>query len=129
VKPKYYTLTATAEEDLRTAKSWSLRRWGKALTKKYFSDIHEGAQYIAKNHGTFRSREDLTGDLDLSVYAVREHYLVYVPVSKNHIVIVAVVRQGRDLPAILAKGSFQIKQSLNEIQDKIDKGEITVGKR
>ncbi len=50
---KKYTLTATAEADLRLAKAWSLSRWDKALTKQYFSDLHEGGNYIADNPRIF----------------------------------------------------------------------------
>ena len=32
---KKYTLTVSAEADLRPAKTWSLSRWDKALTKQY----------------------------------------------------------------------------------------------
>lgn len=123
---KNYTLTALVENDLRAAKAWSLRRWGEKPTKQYFSDLHEGAQYIAKNHESFMPRGDLAGGTELSLYPVREHYLVYHPVSKNHVVILAVLRQGRDIPAILNKGHRQIRRGLEEITNKIARGEIKI---
>ena len=123
---KKYTLTVSAEADLRTAKSWSLSRWDKALTKQYFSDLHEGANYIADNYKSFSSRSELVNDTDLSVYPVREHYIVYVPVADDHIVIVSFIRQGRDLPSILRKGRYQINRELSEIRRRIAEGDITI---
>lgn len=55
---KSYVLTARAVADLREARAWSRARWGKELTNRYFEDLHEGAQYIAENHVSFRDRHD-----------------------------------------------------------------------
>ena len=43
---------------------------------------------------------------------MREDYLVYEPLTKNQIVIVALLRQGRDIPSILSKGKHIISQEL-----------------
>ncbi len=123
---KSYTLTETAENDLRLAKAWSLSRWNKELTKKYFVDLHKGAEYIAKNHASLRDRNELASGTGLSLYPVREHYIVYVPVSDNHIIIVAFIRQVRDVPAILARENYRISREVKEIREKIDQGEIEI---
>ncbi len=121
---KKYTLTATAEADLRLAKAWSLSRWDKALTKQYFSDLHEGGNYIADNHESLSSRSELTGNTGLFISPVREHYIVYVPVADNHIVIVSFIRQGRDIPSILARGSYRINREMLEIKKQLKQGKI-----
>ena len=59
------------------------------------------------------------------VYLVREHYIVYEPLGERFIAIVAVIRQGRDLPAILQKWSAPIRRELLEIRAKIERGEIS----
>ena len=123
---KKYTLTVSAETDLQSAKAWSLSRWDKALTKQYFTDLHEGANYIAENHKSLSPRSELANDTGLSVYPVREHYIVFVPVADNYIVIVSFIRQGRDLPSLLRKGSYQINRELLEIRKRISQGEITI---
>ncbi len=72
------------------------------------------------------AREELAAGTNLSLYPVREHCFVYHPVSKTHVVIVAVLRQGRDIPAILDKGHHQIRRELEEIMDRIALGEIKI---
>jgi len=123
-KRGHYILTRSAENDLHEARLWSLRRWGKMLTQEYFSDLHRAAEYVAGNHQALKSRDDLTSDTGLSVYPVREHYLIYLPVAENQIVIVAVMRQSRDIPQILGKASFMIQREVADILNRIDQGEI-----
>ena len=100
---KQYILTKTAERDFRDAKAWSLKRWGAELIRQYFQDLHNGAEYIAQNHRSLRERDDLTGDIGLCVHPVREHYVVYTSMDTNEIIIVALIRQTRDVPGILTR--------------------------
>ena len=111
---KHYILTKTAERDFREAKAWSLKRWGAELTRQYFEDLHNGAEYIAQNHRSLRERDDLTGDTGLGVHPVREHYVVYTPMDTDEIIIVALIRQARDVPGILKTHSYKIRQELKE---------------
>jgi plasmid stabilization system protein ParE len=129
VRRKSYLLTARAAADLHEARAWSRARWGKELTNRYFDDLHEGAQYIAENHASFRDRHELAGGTALLLYPVREHYIVYEPLAPRLIVIVAVIRQGRDIPTILQKWAAPIRRELMEIRDKIARGEIRVPSR
>jgi plasmid stabilization system protein ParE len=126
VHRKSYVLTVRAEADLREARAWSRARWGKELTNRYFQDLHEGAQYIAENHTSFRPRHNLAGGTALFLYPVREHYIVYEPLTEQFIAIVAVIRQGRDIPTILQKWAAPFRRQLIEIRDKIERGEIRV---
>jgi len=109
---KSYILTETAVRDFREARRWSVARWGKKRTKLYFRQLHDGADYIATHQPAIAARDDLIGNTDLGVSAVGEHYLVYVPVSDTRIIIVALIRQTRDVPAILKANSFQIRRQL-----------------
>ena len=120
-----YVLTARAAADLREARTWSRARWGKELTSKYFDDLHKGAQFVAENHSALRGRQELSGGTSLLVYPVREHYIVYEPLAEQFIAVVAVIRQGRDVPAILLKWSAPIRRELMEIRARIERGEIT----
>jgi len=119
-----YVLTARAAADLREARAWSRAKWGKELTSRYFDDLHEGAQFIAENQTALRGRQELSGGTSLLVYPVREHYIVYEPLAERFIAIVAVIRQGRDVPSILQKWSAPIRRELLEIRAKIERGEI-----
>ena len=124
-----YVLTVRAEGDLREARSWSHARWGKELTNRYFQDLHEGAQYIAENHTSLRSRHELAGGTALCLYPIREHYIVYEPLTEKLIAIVAVIRQRRDIPSILQKWAAPIRRELTEIRAKIERREIRVPAR
>ncbi len=109
---KSYILTETALRDFREARRWSVARWGKKRTKSYFQQLHDSVDYIATHQPAIAARDDLIGNTDLGVYPVGEHYLVYVPVSDTQIIIVALIRQTRDVPAILKANSFQIHRQL-----------------
>jgi plasmid stabilization system protein ParE len=124
-----YVLTARAVQDLREARAWSRARWGKQLTDQYFIDLHAGAQYIAEHHASLRRRDELAAGTGLLLYPVREHYLVYEPIDANRIVIVAVIRQGRDLPAILRKWGLQIRRELDAIHSRAQAGTIALPSR
>ena len=120
-KRRHYILTATAERDFREARRWSLSRWGKELTEQYFTDLHDSAEGIAQTQLAVQQIADTS---ELGIHPVREHYLVYVPIRKNSIVIVALIRQTRDVPAILNANSFKIQRQLKEIFEKLEQGAI-----
>lgn len=123
-RKRRYILTATAERDFREARRWSRSRWGTELTRQYFADLHEGAEWIARNHHSLPERVELTGTSGLGVHPVREHYVLYVPIGKHQIAIVAMIRQTRDVPAILTANGYLVRRQLREIFDKLDLGEI-----
>jgi len=81
---------------------------------------------VAENHPARSDRRDLTGGTGLYVHSVREHYLVYEPLNRRSILLVAVIRQGRDMPAILQKWVGSIRRELADIRARIDRGEIKV---
>lgn len=109
---KSYVLTETAARDFREARRWSIARWGDKRTKSYFQQLHDGAEYIAKHQKATTPRNDLVGNMALGAYPVGEHYLVYAPLNDSRVVIVALIRQTRDVPAILEANSFQIRRQL-----------------
>jgi plasmid stabilization system protein ParE len=109
---------------LREARVWSRARWGKELTSRYFDDLHEGTQFIAENQSGLRGRQELSRGTSLFVYPVRERYIVYEPLAERFIAVVAVIRQGRDVPAILQKWSAPIRRELMEIRARFERGEI-----
>ena len=129
MRRKSYLLTARAAADLREARASSRARWGKDLTDGYFEDLHEGAQYIAESHASLRDRHELAGGTALLLYPVREHYIVYEPLAPRLIAIVAVIRQSRDIPAILQKWAAPIRQELLQIHGKIKRGELRAPSR
>ena len=121
---RHYILTETAERDFREARRWSLSRWRSGLTKQYFADLHAGAEDTAKNYRSLAQEDLLTGASGLGIRAVREHFIVYVPIGNRSIVIIALIRQTRDVPAILKANSFVIRRQLDEIADRLRRGAI-----
>ena len=115
-----YVLTATAERDFREARRWSQSRWGSELTNQYFADLHAGAMDTAKNCRVLADKVHMTGTGGLGIRAVREHYLLYVLIGKQNIAIVALIRQTRDVPAILKASGFLIRRQLDEILKKLN---------
>jgi len=117
-------LTRLAEADLRRAKRWSLSRWGTNLTREYFRDLHDAANFVAAHPHSLSNREDIAGDSGLSVHPVREHYLIYLTVADKYVVIVSVIRQTRDVPDILRRAQFLIRREVTEIRGRIRRGEL-----
>lgn len=109
-----YVLTETAARDFREARRWSKARWGDRTTRSYFQKLHNRAEYIAAHQTAISHRDELTEDSNLEVYPVGEHFLVYVPLDKTQIAIVALIRQIRDVPALLQANRFQIQRAMNE---------------
>ena len=124
--PKNYTLTELVTADLRAAKVWSDSRWGKNLIQQYFADLHKAAEDIAQHPASLNEQESLTANTGLSIHPVREHYIIYVPVADDHIVIVAFIRQSRDVPAILQKAGYMIRRELKEIQQQLAAGKLVI---
>ena len=53
-----------------------------------------------------------------NLYPVREHYIVYEPLREKLSAIVAVIRQRRDVPAILQKWAAPIRRELTQTHGK-----------
>lgn len=121
---KHYLLTLTAENDFRQARQWSKKRWGTALTKQYFQNLHDKAEYLAKNSHLLFDRKNISGTTGIGMHPVREHYIVYVPVAKNLIIIVALIRQTRDVPAILKANHYRIQREIDSISGELENGGI-----
>jgi len=69
---KPYLLTPTARRHLRESRAWSISRWGRDLTEEYFTELHEAAIDLAKNHSMYRTREELAGGTGLFLFPFRE---------------------------------------------------------
>lgn len=127
----YYRLTRTAENDFRRARQWSQKRWGAQLTKQYFLDLHNAAEHIALHYARtlptpthHTIKEILPDNINIGVHPVREHYIVYVPVAQELVAIIALIRQTRDVPAILKAHSCLINKELKEIANTLTSSDI-----
>ncbi len=109
---KRYVLTPTARAHLREAKAWSRARWGVELTKSYFEDLEKAAQYLAGHHKQLCQNPQH----ELGVYPVREHYIIYTPLDEDTIALLAVIRQGRDIPSLLQRHASLFARELREIK-------------
>lgn len=116
-RAKRYLLTPSASRHLREARAWSMARWGDKLTRIYFSDLHDAANDLARNYARYRSRGELSGGTGLRLYLVREHFIVFEPLGEDKIIIVAVLRQSRDIPAVLRKYKHVIMRELSVLRE------------
>lgn len=116
-RAKRYLLTPSARRHLREARAWSRARWDDNLTRVYFADLHNAANDLARNYASYRSREELSGGTGLRLYPVREHFLVFEPLGEDRIIIVAVLRQSRDIPAVLRKYKHVIMRELSALRE------------
>lgn len=120
-----YAFTQEAWDNLHEAIAWSKARWGQRLTNQYIDDLHAGFCRLASDHGKLPSREELTVDTGLSIYPIREHYVVFEPVGEQQIIIVALIHQVRDVPAVLRGKSWRIKRELKAVRQAFAEGTLT----
>jgi plasmid stabilization system protein ParE len=113
VKTKHYLLTQTAANDFRRAKAWSLKRWGKENTTSYFQHIENIANELGKQ--TLLAKTDVLDVDNLSIWPIKEHYLVYIPLDNELIAIVGLFRQTQDLTSIIQNNSFAFKHQFAKL--------------
>lgn len=111
-----YTLSARAKLDADEIDTASRRKWGNETANQYMADLEKGAGYIASNHKGLAKRDHITGETGFGAYPVREHYIIYHPVTDNHIVVVAVMPQERDIPNIIKRNTAEINRILAEFE-------------
>jgi hypothetical protein len=58
----------------------------------------------------------------MPINPVREHYLVYEPPAERFIAVVAVIRQGRDIPALRGVTMNPFIETLNEARPRGSRG-------
>lgn len=77
--------------------------------------MDEGFQYIADNYERFPSRFQLVGESGLSIYPVREHYVVFVPMSDG-IHIADILRQTQDIPNTLSDNAAIFQREIAQFK-------------
>lgn len=102
--PRRYFLSSIAATHLREHKRWSIARFGRETTKKYFEDLDKAFQYIADHYTSLPSRKELTGDSGLGIHPVREHFVIFLPL-RDGVHIVDVLRQTQDIPNIIRQSA------------------------
>jgi toxin ParE1/3/4 len=123
-RPVYY-LTPTAADDLREIGRRTADEWGNRQAQKYLDELRRGFERIAEYHKTFVNRDDMNGGTGLSLYHVGKHYVVYVPLTDNVVIIASLVYHSRDIPNHLKEIGFEIRRDLQTILEQIARGEIT----
>lgn len=124
MKSPKYTLTKGAEADLDDIYRKSVELFGHAQTNKFLIELERAAEFAADNIGKIQTRAHLTGDSGLSLYPVNNHFIAYRPVADNHIVIIALFRQSRDIPSFVMAEAEKFKADFAEIEQKIKMGKI-----
>jgi len=120
-----YTLTTSAESDLRALQARSLELFGPIQTNRFIARLKKAAEFASTHIGKLSTRSHLVGDSGLSLYPVSNQFLVYRPVSDHHIVILAIVTQSRDIPALIAAKETTFQETFRVIEQSIKRGKIT----
>jgi plasmid stabilization system protein ParE len=126
MRSRKYTLTKGAEADLDEIHRRSLEQFGRPRTNKFMAELKKAAEFAADNIGKVATRSHLTGDSGLSLYPVRSFFIAYRPVSENHIVIIAIFPQSRDIVTLVMKEADRFRKDFEEIELGIGCGEISI---
>ena len=126
MKSPKYTLTKGAEADLDEIYRRSLERFGRDQTNTFMTALKKAAEFAADNHGKVPPRSQLTGESGLSLYPVHNHFIAYRPVADHHIVIIALLRQSRDIPAFVLAEAKRFRKDFAEIERKIKSGALVI---
>ena len=96
---KRYVLSAEAEKDLDSIKSYLLRQAGLQVTRYVLRELRSAMRFLAKTPRAGHNRKDLTEEPVL-FWAVFSYLIVYDP-ERRPMEIVRVLHGKRDLTAIL----------------------------
>ena len=129
MKSSKYTLTRRAESDLDELYEKSLEQFGPIQTNRFMTDLKNAAEFAADNIGKIPARAHLVGDSGLSLYPVKNHFIAYRPVAEDHIVIITIFRQSRDVAALIAAEADRFRADFSEIERKIKDGTISIKSR
>jgi plasmid stabilization system protein ParE len=110
-----YFLTQRSIDSLRDIRVYSIVKFGKPTTRRYFEDLTKGFAYLASTDVSAATRKDIVGDHCLQVYPIREHYAVYVTTSLG-VIILDVVLQSRDVPNFLNKNIALLRAELKGLE-------------
>jgi plasmid stabilization system protein ParE len=110
-----YFLTQRAIHSLNDIRSYSITKFGRPTTRRYFEDLTKGFSYLASKDVSVAKRKDIAGDHCLQVYPIREHYAVYVITSVG-VIILDVVLQSRDIPNFLNKNITLLRAELRGLE-------------
>ena len=119
-----YTLTRGAEADLDDIHLRSFEQYGHDQTNKYIGELKKAVEFVSSHHAKIPARQHLTGDSGLNLYPVNNLYIVYRPIAGDHVVIISVISQLRDIPTLLIAQEKEFEKDFLEIQKKIKDGEI-----
>lgn len=126
MKSSQYTFTKSAEADLDEIYEKSLQQFGRTQTNIFMAAFKKAAEFAADNVGKVSTRAHLAGESGLSLYPVNNHYIAYRPVAENHIVIIAIFRQSRDIAALVMAEAEKFQKDFLDIEQKIKGGGISI---
>lgn len=94
------SLTRRAFRDLYGIERYSIERWGKSVAENYLDDIEQGLNRLRENPKLLKTKDGISPDL--SLYRVREHFLVCT-VSADRVYVLTIKHGSLDLPRRLTE--------------------------
>lgn len=90
-----YSLTNKAVEDLSNIWNYTLKEWSKEQADKYYLELIDGCEYLAKNPNFGKNYEKI--NLDIFVYLVNMHIIFYQKIKSDEILVARILHASSDL--------------------------------
>ncbi|BAU39247.1 plasmid stabilization protein [Acetobacter pasteurianus NBRC 101655] len=97
---KNYSLTETAEADLRAVIRYTIKQWGDAQVRRYLGVLEQGIVSLAKGHSAFKDMSIVYPGLRM--VRVDHHYIFCLPRKGAPALVVAILHERMDLLTRLA---------------------------
>lgn len=118
-----YYLTADALMNVRDIVRESARQWGGAQAKSYQTSLSDGFQRIADRHAQLPRKSAGVGGLRL--HRINRHYAVFLVLTENSIIIVAILHERMDVSARLRAMQGKLGRDIADIRRKVLKDNLS----
>ncbi len=100
-----YSLTASAQEDLRGIRDYYLREAGYRIARQMTSEFVAAFRTIARNHDIGHKREDLAETRPILFWPMRDYLILY-RTTEASLVIVMIARGSRDIARLIRRADL-----------------------
>ncbi len=121
--PARYYLTTEAVANMRAIAQQSVKRWGKSQAKAYQADLTAGFRVIAERHE--RLPRKATGVDDQRLHRVNHHYVVFLVLTPDVIVITTILHEHMDVPTRLHNAQVRMNLELADVRRSVLKDNLS----
>lgn len=114
-----YRMAKIAMADLRRIAMDTRRQWGKDQALKYVAEMQEGFQHIADRHDALPQHSRLTGASKLRLHRIASHYICYLIMTPDLIIITGMLHERMDIPARLRELQTLTENDIGDLRAKL----------